>query len=163
MIPENELSAKAGIQLSKITNGPIVNELLETNKEGVFACGNVLHVHDLVDFVSQEATKAGQNAAQYILNHLPAIQHEIPIETSGLIRYTVPFSIDPSRMDDKQVIRFRLGNVLKNGYVNVYIDDKRMIHQKKMIRTPGEMESIVLKREWLSDATQSIRIETEVA
>lgn len=163
LIPENELSAKAGIQLSKITNGPIVNELLETNKEGVFACGNVLHVHDLVDFVSQEATKAGQNAAQYILNHLPATQHEIPIETSGLIRYTVPFSIDPSRMDDKQVIRFRLGNVLKNGYVNVYIDDKRIIHQKKMIRTPGEMESIVLKREWLSDATQSIRIETEVA
>lgn len=161
LIPENELSQKAGIELSRITQGPRVNELLETNVEGIFACGNVLHVHDLVDFVSQEATKAGENAAEYIRGSKPASGHEIPIETGGLVRYTVPFEIDPLRMDKKQTVRFRVANVQKGGYVNVYVDDKRLIHRKKKIMAPGEMESIVLNREWLDENSQSIRIETE--
>lgn len=163
LIPENELSLKAGIELSPITQGARVNELLETNVEGIFACGNVLHVHDLVDFVSQEAAKAGENAAQYILGAKPASSREIPIEIGGLVRYTVPFEIDPLRMDEKQTVRFRVANVLKGGYVNVMIDGKRIIHRKKMIMAPGEMESIILNREWFDQNSHSIRIETEAA
>ncbi len=163
LIPENELSQEAGVELSRITNGPIVNESLETNIEGVFACGNVLHVHDLVDFVSQEAAKAGEKAAKYVLEGLPASTHEIPIETGGLVRYTVPFMLDPERMDDNQILRFRVGNVLKGGFVNVYVDGERKIHRKKMIMAPGEMEDVILKKEWITPETKQIRVETEEA
>lgn len=163
LIPENELSQQAGVELSRITNGPVVNESLETNIEGVFACGNVLHVHDLVDFVSQEAAKAGQKAAQYVLEGIPTSKHEIPVRTGGLVRYTVPFTVDPERMDENQVVRFRVGNVLKGGYVNVYVDDERKIHRKKMIMAPGEMENIILKKEWIKPETKTIRVETEEA
>lgn len=163
LIPENELSQEAGVEISKITNGPIVNESLETNIEGIFACGNVLHVHDLVDFVSQEAQKAGEKAAKYVLEGIPESTQEIPIKTGGLVRYTVPFKIDPSRMDENQVIRFRVGNVLKGGFVDVFIDGQRKIHQKKMIMAPGEMENIILKKEWITPDTTEIRVETEEA
>ncbi|MBF0579795.1 FAD-dependent oxidoreductase [Erysipelotrichaceae bacterium RD49] len=163
LIPENELSQEAGVELSKITNGPVVNESLETNIEGIFACGNVLHVHDLVDFVSQEAAKAGEKAAKYVLEGLAESTNEIPIETGGLVRYTVPFTVDPERMDDNQVVRFRVGNVLKGGFVNVYVDDERKIHRKKMIMAPGEMEDIILKKEWITPNTKCIRVETEEA
>ena len=126
-------------------------------------CGNVLHVHDLVDFVSQEAAKAGQKAAQYVLEGIPTSKHEIPVRTGGLVRYTVPFTVDPERMDENQVVRFRVGNVLKGGYVNVYVDDERKIHRKKMIMAPGEMENIILKKEWIKPETKTIRVETEEA
>lgn len=163
LIPENELSQQAGVELSRVTNGPIVNESLETNIPGIFACGNVLHVHDLVDFVSQEAAKAGEKAARYVLEGIPDSEHEIPIQTGGLVRYTVPFCVDPARMDENQTVRFRVGNVLKGGFVNVYVDDEQKIHRKKMIMAPGEMESIILKKEWIQPDTESIRIETEEA
>lgn len=163
LIPENELSEEAGVQLSRITNGPVVNESLETNIPGVFACGNVLHVHDLVDFVSQEAAKAGENAARYVLKGVPESEHEIPIQTGGLVRYTVPFTVDPARMDENQTVRFRVGNVLKGGFVNVTVDGDRKIHKKRMIMAPGEMESIILKKEWITPDTKEIRIETEEA
>ncbi len=163
LIPENELSQEAGVELSGITNGPVVNESLETNIDGVFACGNVLHVHDLVDFVSQEAAKAGEKAAKYVREGLPESTHEIPIQTGGLVRYTVPFTVDPERMDENQILRFRVGNVLKGGFVNVYVDGERKIHRKKMIMAPGEMEDIVLKKEWITPQTKEIRVETEEA
>lgn len=161
LIPENELSGKADVQMSRVTNGPVVNESLETSVPGIFACGNVLHVHDLVDFVSAEAAKAGEKAADYILKGTPESEHEIPLETGGLVRYTVPFKIDPERMDNEQIVRFRVGNVLKGGFVNVYVDGERKIHKKRMIMAPGEMESVVLKKEWLKDGCQKILVETE--
>lgn len=161
LIPENELSNKAGVNMSPITNGPKVNESLETSIPGIFAAGNVLHVHDLVDFVSAEAAKAGENAAKYVLEGIPASEVSIPLETGGLVRYTVPFTVDPSRMDEEQTVRFRVGNVLKGGFVNVFVDGDRKIHKKRMIMAPGEMESIVLKKEWITPDTKSIRVETE--
>lgn len=163
LIPENELSEQAGIEMSRITNGPEVDESLETSIPGVFACGNVLHVHDLVDFVSQEAAKAGEKAAQFVLEGIPASEHEVPIQTGGLIRYTVPFKVDPARMDDEQIVRFRVGNILRGGFVDVTIDGERRIHKKRMIMAPGEMESIVLKKEWLGPETKEIVIETKEA
>lgn len=161
LIPENELSREANVELSRITNGPVVNESLETSIPGIFACGNVLHVHDLVDFVSQEAAKAGEKAADYVLHGSRPSETEIPIRSGGLVRYTVPFTVDPDRMDEEQTVRFRVGNVLKGGFVNVIVDGERKIHRKKMIMAPGEMESIVLKKEWITPETKEIRVETE--
>ncbi|OLU37638.1 NAD(P)/FAD-dependent oxidoreductase [Ileibacterium valens] len=160
LIPENELSVLAGVEMNPTTNGPVVNESLETNVPGIFAAGNVLHVHDLVDFVSQEAGKAGEMAARYVLENIPESQNEIPVQTGGLVRYTVPTKIDPSRMEENTTVRFRVGNVLKGGYIDVIIDGERKIHRKKMIMAPGEMESIILKKEWLTPETKEIRIET---
>lgn len=163
LIPENELSEKAHVEMSPITNGPVVNESLETSVPGIFAAGNVLHVHDLVDFVSQEAGKAGEMAAKYVLDGLQESTHEIDLKTGGLVRYTVPEKVDPSRMEDNQTVRFRVGNVLKGGFVNVIVDGERKIHRKKMIMAPGEMESVILKKEWITPDTKEILIETEEA
>lgn len=160
LIPENELSKKAHIKMNTVTNGPLVNESLETSVPGVFACGNVLHVHDLVDFVSQEAAVAGRRAAQYVLKDLPDTKQEIKIKTKGIVRYTVPGTIDPDRMAEEQVVRFRVGEVMQNGSINVWLDDRRMVHKKRRVMAPGEMEQVILKKEWFDDPVNTIVIES---
>ncbi len=153
LIPENEISSSLGVEMSPVTSGPLVNECLETNIEGVFACGNVLHVHDLVDFVSEEAGAAGKHAAEYVKNgarHPSSDAKDIPITATQGARYTVPKTINPDRMDEKHIVRFRVGNVYKNCYVSVYLNDKRVIHRKRPVMAPGEMEEVVLKKEELS-------------
>ncbi|MCI6887354.1 MAG: NAD(P)/FAD-dependent oxidoreductase [Lachnospiraceae bacterium] len=147
LIPENELSREAGVEMSPVTSGPIVNESLETNIEGVFACGNVLHVHDLVDFVSEEAGAAGKNAAAYVKGERKEAAGQVikmnPIEG---VRYTVPSTIRPDQMEDKLTVRFRVGGVYKNCYISVYFDDERVIHRKRPVVAPGEMEEIKLEK-----------------
>ena len=149
LIPENELSLTAGVELSNVTRGPVVNEALETNIPGVFAAGNVLHVHDLVDYVSEEAATAGRNAALYVRGALAENGTSVPIVAEGGVRYTVPQSVDPERMPEKLTVRFRVANVFENRYVSVYFDDERIVHRKRPIMAPGEMEQVVLKREQL--------------
>lgn len=150
LIPENELSRGMGVEMSKVTSGPVVNESLETNIEGVFACGNVLHVHDLVDFVSEEAGTAGKNAAAYVKGEWGSGSgREIRLNPVDGVRYTVPVSIDPARMDENLTVRFRVGAVFSNCYVSAYFDDERVIHRKRQIMAPGEMEEIKLTREQL--------------
>lgn len=150
LIPENELSRGMGVEMSKVTSGPVVNESLETNIEGVFACGNVLHVHDLVDFVSEEAGTAGKNAAAYVKGERGSGSgREIRLNPVDGVRYTVPVSIDPARMDENLTVRFRVGAVFRNCYVSAYFDDERVIHRKRQIMAPGEMEEIKLTREQL--------------
>ena len=144
------MSKTLGVQLNPVTSGPLVNECLETSVEGIFACGNVLHVHDLVDFVSQEAAAAGTYAASYIKN---STGHEksrdIPISAESGVRYTVPNTVHPQRMEEKLTVRFRVGDVYKNCYVSVYVDEKRIIHRKKQVMAPGEMEEVILNKEEL--------------
>ena len=152
LIPENELSKGMGIEMNAVTNGPVVNESLETSMEGVFACGNVLHVHDLVDFVSEEAKTAGKNAAEYIKNGCREDDMEfasIPVFATEGVRYTVPKTIRPNRMSEKQKVRFRVANVYHNSYISVYLDNERIIHRRKQVMAPGEMEEIQLDREML--------------
>ncbi len=150
LIPENELSRGMGVEMSRVTSGPVVNESLETNIEGVFACGNVLHVHDLVDFVSEEAAAAGKNAAAYVRGERSAEGgREIRLSPVDGVRYTVPVSINTARMDEELTVRFRVGAVFKNCYVSAYFDDERVIHRKRQIVAPGEMEEIRLTKDQL--------------
>ncbi len=151
LIPENELSKNAGVAMNQVTNGPIVNELLETSIPGVFACGNVLHVHDLVDYVSKEATHAGTNAAHFVQNRSAEEKGEsVKLMATDGARYTVPSTININRMDEQLTVRFRVGNVYKNSYMSVYFNDERVIHKKKRIFAPGEMEQFVLQKEKLA-------------
>ncbi|WP_029230909.1 NAD(P)/FAD-dependent oxidoreductase [Butyrivibrio sp. VCB2006] len=153
LIPENELSRAAGVTMSPITSGPVVNESLETNIPGVFACGNVLHVHDLVDYVSEEAKRAGQNAVKYINDGCKEAGNSEIIEVTATdgARYTVPSTINVDRMDDLLTVRFRVGDVYKNSFVSVYFDDERVMHNQKRILAPGEMEQIVLRKSQLQE------------
>ncbi|SDB42677.1 Thioredoxin reductase [Pseudobutyrivibrio sp. YE44] len=151
LIPENELSRTAGVEMSPITSGPVVNESLETNIPGVFACGNVLHVHDLVDYVSEEADRAGQNAAKFVKGELSDGAADIEIFATDGARYTVPSTINVDRMDDKLTVRFRVGAVYKDSYVSVYFDNERVMHNKKRIMAPGEMEQVILLKDTLAE------------
>lgn len=149
LIPENELSAMLGVEMNPVTSGPLVNESLETDIEGVFACGNVLHVHDLVDYVSEEAKLAGENAAKYVSGILSETVNEIPIKAVDGVRYTVPSRIDPVRMSEEQIVRFRVGNTYQDVYVALYYNDKLISRKKKRVMAPGEMESLKLKKQEL--------------
>ena len=142
LIPENEISRGMGVDMNPVTSGPKVNESLETNIEGVFACGNVLHVHDLVDFVSEEAGTAGRNAAEYVKQGEERRRggKEIKMNPVEGVRYTVPGTINVDRMDENLTVRFRVGGVYKNCYISAYFDDARVIHRKRPVVAPGEME-----------------------
>lgn len=151
LLPENELSRSAGVELSPITSGPVVNDSLETNIEGVFACGNVLHVHDLVDYVSQEATAAGKNAANYIKNGKNADAKVVEIFPEGGVRYTVPKYVRPTEMDDMLTVRFRVGAVYKNCQIVTYLDDTEILRRKRPVMAPGEMEQVILDKKKLAE------------
>ena len=166
LIPENELSGSMGVEMNRVTSGPIVNESLETSVEGVFACGNVLHVHDLVDFVSEEAAAAGKNAARYVKDgRCSGTGQEIELSAVDGVRYTVPCTIHPDRMEETQIVRFRVGNVYKNCYIGVYFDDEQVMHRKRPVMAPGEMEEIKLQKEklMLHPGLKKITIKVEEA
>jgi len=155
LLPENELSKSAGVELSGITGGPRVNDKLTTNVKGIFACGNVLHVHDLVDFVSEEAAIAGENAAVYVLKKKEGYEvgdnqiAYIDIKAEGGVRFTVPQKISIGLMSDKLKVRFRVGNVYRDKFISVYAGEERIIHKKKKVLAPGEMEEILLEKDKL--------------
>lgn len=146
LIPENELTAGAGISLSRVTNGAVVDENRQTEIEGIFACGNVLHVHDLVDFVSSEAEIAGRGAAEYILGKNKASQRVINITTDGRVRYTVPQRI--AHEGDVEVY-FRVADVYRDATIKVSDGEKVILSRKKLKFAPGEMESVTLKADKL--------------
>ncbi len=166
LIPENELSKSAGVSLSPLTSGPVVDESFQTSTEGIFACGNVLHVHDLVDFVSEEASNAGRHAVEYIRRKretnsggCSGKQEETDSAKSSVleilpgegVRYTVPSALHMAQMEETLKIRFRVRNVYRNCYVTVSAGDHQLLRRKKQILAPGEMEEAVIRREALAD------------
>ena len=156
LLPENELTKGADILMDPITGGASVNQNRETACEGIFSCGNVLHVHDLVDFVSEEATLAGQAAAAYIKGESAEKTVSIPVSPAGKVRYTVPQRVDsivsPIRLF------FRVGSVADNAVLTVKSGDKVLLSKKKRRMIPGEMESVQLTPAMLADATDSITV-----
>ena len=148
LIPENELTKGIGVSMNRITSGPNVNDHLQTEAEGVFACGNVLHVHDLVDYVSEEANLAGKNAAAYVKKETAGEEtKEVRLEASNGVRYTVPQSLDIRNMNDQVVVRFRVVDVYKDRFISVYYGDERVSKRKKKVLAPGEMEQVILKKD----------------
>ena len=148
LIPENELTKGIGVSMNQITSGPNVNDHLQTEAEGVFACGNVLHVHDLVDYVSEEANLAGKNAAAYVKKETAGEEtKEVRLEASNGVRYTVPQSLDIRNMNDQVVVRFRVADVYKDRFISVYYGDERVSKRKKKVLAPGEMEQVILKKD----------------
>ena len=161
LIPENELTRDLGAAISPVTNGPVVSNRLETSVPGIFAAGNVLHVHDLVDFVSQEAALAGRCAAEYVRSGLRA-ETLVPVSVKGGARYTVPAAIDPAFTEDEITIRFRVGGVMKNCRVRLLVDGEELVSRRRPIMAPGEMEQVVLKREALQGRPPLRSVEIEI-
>ena len=150
LIPENELSKSAGVDLDQITGGPVVNDCLETSISGVFACGNVLHVHDLVDYVSEEAALAGRSAAAYARSQKEEpSSSNIRIRAVNGVRYTVPQFVNRESEADQWKIRFRVSDVYRDRYISIYYGDERVYHKKKKVLAPGEMEQVAIKKESL--------------
>ena len=125
LIPENELSKNAGVELDLRTNGLVVSESMETNREGIFACGNVVHVHDLVDFVTEEAKNAGKNAAKYIKGK-KRLNHITEIKNGENISYTVPQKFEIESLDGNLNVFMRVRNVFKNKQI-VVRDEEGML------------------------------------
>ena len=147
LIPENELTREIGVEMNRVTSGPNVDDKLQTCVPGVFACGNVLHVHDLVDYVSSEAALAGQNAAAFVQNENAVEKtHKVVIKAENGVRYTVPQTIDVENMSDSVTVRFRVADIYQNRSVSVYYDGKKISSRKKRVLAPGEMEQVVLKK-----------------
>lgn len=158
LIPENELSRAADVKINPATNGPVVNESFETSIPGIFACGNVLHVHDLVDYVSEESARAGRSAARYVKASSSGSGPVIQITNGNGVRYTVPSFVRVGELDSDLVIRFRSVGVYKDSYIDVSIDGVRLIHRRKQIITPGEMEQVILKKDDLLDVADNLNI-----
>ena len=160
LLPENELSSAAGVRLSGVTGGPEVTDRLATSIPGVFACGNVLHVHDLVDFVSQEAQKAGENAALY-LQGARAGSRSVRLEGKNGVRYTVPQSMDPENMDETVTVRFRVAQPYRDAALAAYADGVLLRRIPKRILTPGEMEQFPLRKGELPAGCKTITFTVE--
>ncbi len=163
LIPENELTVGAGIEIDPRTNGAFVNESLETNVEGVFSCGNVLHVHDLVDFVSEESARAGENAAKYILQGTAQSGKKLNVNAENGVRYTVPSSINTSNLADLNHIRFRVSGVFKNVSIVVKSGETELLRKKSQILVPSEMVDLILKKEKFDGLDDDIRVYIEEA
>jgi pyruvate/2-oxoglutarate dehydrogenase complex dihydrolipoamide dehydrogenase (E3) component len=157
LIPENELSKTASVPLDRVTNGAVVDQDRQTEVPGIFACGNVLHVHDLVDYVSEEADIAGRSAAAYIAG-TAAESVDIALHTDGKIRYTVPQRITQKK---EVTVFFRVADVFRNVTIRVRNGECVVFSRKKPKVAPGEMESITLKPEMFADARE-LSFELEV-
>ncbi len=159
LIPENELTSSAGISINPITNGAFVDENRQTETEGVFACGNVLQVHDLVDYVSDEAEIAGKSAAAYVKGELNA-SATIPTVAGNGVRYVLPQRVNKDAEGDVSLflrVTKPFGKVrftVKSG-VNVLATAVRLK------AAPGEMEKLVLKHEKLTLVSDAITVELE--
>ena len=161
LIPENELSKNAGVELDLRTNGLVVSESMETNREGIFACGNVVHVHDLVDFVTEEAKNAGKNAAKYIKGK-KRLNHFTEIKNGENISYTVPQKFEIESLDGNLNVFMRVRNVFKNKQIVVKDEEGNVIQSfKKPHVVPAEMERIIILKDKLKNAKGAITISLE--
>lgn len=159
LIPENYLSEEAEIPLHPRTRGPLVDESYQTQIPGIFACGNVLHVHDLVDFVSAEGTAAGEAAARYLTEGLADSPAIAAASADGSIGYVLPQTIHPDRLEHSVELKFRVTDTYRNVRLRVCKDGVVYKEIKKRVMIPAEMEKLVLKKEELADVKESITLQ----
>lgn len=160
LIPENELSYNAGLEPDRRTNGLKVTESMETSVDGIFACGNVVHVHDLVDFVTQESKHAGFSAAKYIKGELKKEKY-VNIINGRNVNYTVPQKLDIRNVDDKLTIFMRVNNIYHNKVLIVKCNDEIIAKFKREHLAPSEMENLVLSKALLDKVKGHITISLE--
>ncbi len=161
LIPENELTKQAGIELDRITNGAVVNEMRETEIEGIFACGNVLQVHDLVDYVTLESQIAGEGAARYILGNDSDEKVYINTTPENGVRYIVPQKVNIKSAEDVKLY-FRVGAIYMNKKLTVEVDGNILSSKKKVKLAPGEMENVVIPASVLATLNENSTIKVRV-
>lgn len=161
LIPENELTRKAEADIDSRTNGPVVNESMETSIPGIFACGNVLHVHDLVDFVTEESRNAGSNAAKYIKNLLGNEDDFIKIKNGNGVSYTVPQKFRIDNIENTLKVFMRVNKVYSKSAINIKYGEKTIASFKREHMAPGEMERLLIPKKLLMDVTEEISISIE--
>lgn len=161
LIPENELTTQAGIALDRITNGAVVNEMRETDHEGIFACGNVLQVHDLVDYVTLESQIAGEGTARYILGKDAEEKVYINTTPENGVRYIVPQRVNIKSKEDIKLY-FRVGAIYMNKKLTVEVDGNVISSKKKVKLAPGEMENVVIPADILATLNENSTIKVRV-
>ena len=165
LIPENELSKKAKVEMDGATVGPIVSEIMESSVSGIFACGNVVHVHDLVDNVSKESELAGCNAANYVFSKIKPVSGEIRTFSGKGVAYIVPQIIHPENMTEQITLYLRVKAIYKNATLTIKLGNQVLRKLKKMIMVPGEMQTVTLAKTefgaWQDQHTLIIEVEEE--
>ncbi|MDT2599680.1 FAD/NAD(P)-binding oxidoreductase [Enterococcus hulanensis] len=153
LIPENELSRDAKLDLDTKTSGPFVYENMETSVPGIFACGNVVHVHDLVDFVTAESIKAGTSAASYILEQAAEPAQCLTIKNGDHVTYVVPQKIRNENVERRTELFFRVNKVFDDSQILIKSQGEVLAKQKKTYIVPGEMEKFKLSKKVLDKVT----------
>jgi len=161
LVPENELSKMAGVRLDRKTNGPFVNESMETSVPGIFACGNVVHVHDVVDFVTEESMRAGRNAARFVKEEITNEAECVNISVSGDISYCVPHKIRYQAMPAKLDLFLRVEDIYEEARILIKNKDDLLASFKKRNLTPGEMIKLSVKKSLIADIIGDITISLE--
>ena len=162
LIPENEISNGCGISIDSTTSGPVVNEHMQTSVEGIFACGNTVHVHDLVDFVTAESLRAGENAAKYVQGAKAKNPKNVVLRPGNRVRYTVPQHIESTESESPISIMFRPTDVYRNVQIVAYSNNERIKAMKKKIVRPGEMQVLELNPEQLARVGDNLTVSIEI-
>ncbi len=162
LIPENEISNGCGISIDSTTSGPIVNEHMQTSVEGIFACGNTVHVHDLVDFVTAESLRAGENAARYVQGVKAKNPKNVVLRPGNRVRYTVPQHIESTESENPISIMFRPTDVYRNVQIVAYSNNERIKAIKKKIVRPGEMQVLELNPDQLAKVKDNLTVSIEI-
>lgn len=162
LIPENEISNGCGISIDSTTSGPVVNEHMQTSVEGIFACGNTVHVHDLVDFVTAESLRAGENAAKYVQGAKTKNPSNVVLRPGNRVRYTVPQHIESTESETPISIMFRPTDVYRNVQIVAYSNNERIKAMKKKIVRPGEMQVLELNPEQLAKVHDNLTVSIEI-
>lgn len=162
LVPENELSRMAGVEIDSKTSGPFVNESMETSVSGIFACGNVVHVHDVVDFVTEESIRAGANAARFVKGEIGSESESMNIKVSGGLTYCVPHKLRYSAMPDKLDLFMRVEDVYEKAKIVVKNNGNVLASFNKKHLTPGEMIKQIVPKSLFENASGDIEIALEV-
>lgn len=162
LIPENEISTGCGVAIDSSTSGPIVNERMQTSVEGIFACGNTVHVHDLVDFVTAESLRAGENAARYVQGKKATHPQHITLRPGNRVRYTVPQYIESTENENGVSIMFRSTDVYRDVHIVISSNNERIKSIRKKIVRPGEMQVVELKADQLKKIKDNITVAIEL-